>query len=534
LSDLRESTAVHIAARLFRGAAAGIVVVVALARGNIFAADQTFNISYVGEASNPAVNALPTACSPPAASSCVYGDIWAENGYAYVGTDVNGGGVNIFSISNPANPVFLTKYAGDQFEDVEVWDGIGYFASDVNSTGTGVDIVDLSIPFDPILMNRFDETDCNAVGCGMGKVHTISVAKTADDRTMLYTTDNASTDQVRIIDVTSCVKTSTCNPQLVANVDMGLNSNIFSHEVIVRNDRMYVASKRNANTNDGWVNIYDVSNPASPVLLKKWQSGIRTHTALPSADGKLLIVAEEHPDNVDGYGSTNVKIYNISAINPSNPDPTITPPPLYSTFNRTSVGIDATSPHHPHLHGNLLFLPWYEAGLQVFNISDPAHPVRVGSFDTYAGSTPDSYAGNWGVDLSLGLKRVMLSDRNRGLIVVDASGVVIPGDYDQNMVVDQADYAVWRAAYGTSSSGLHTAAFADGNYDGAVDMADYVIWRNHLGQTGPTHPGSGAGFGEFAGEFNWNVSVPEPSAILLIAMAIGPFASCRRRPFRRR
>jgi hypothetical protein len=467
-----------------------------------FAVDQTFNITYLGEAKNTSLT-----------GSLVYGDVWAENGYAYVGTDINGGGVNVFSISNPANPIFLTKYAGNQFEDVEVWDGLGYFSSDVDSTGTGVDIVDLSIPSDPILLSRFDETDCNAIGCGFGKVHTVSVAKTADDRSFLYTTDNMYTDQVKIVDVTSCVKTPTCNPQLAATVDMGLNSNIFSHEVIVRNDRMYVASKNNNNnTGDGWVNIYDVHDPANPVLLKKFLSGGRTHTAVPSADGKLLITAEEHPTSVSN--PTNVKIYDISMINsPNDPDS----PVLLSTLNSINVGIDAYSPHHPHLHGNLLFLPWYEAGLQVFNISDPTHPVRVGAFDTYSG-TQLNYNGNWGVDLSLGLKRVMLSDRARGLIVVDASGVVAPGDYDQNMSVAAADYDAWRSTFGNGTSGLHVAAFADGNYNNVVDAADYVLWRKHLGETGPTHPGSGGG-----------AEVPEPAAAVLFVAGLAMMSARRSR-----
>ena len=52
----------------------------------------------------------------------------------------------------------------------------------------------------------------------------------------------------------------------------------------------------------------------------------------------------------------------------------------------------------------------------MFNISNPASPVLVGAFDTWAG-TSTNFNGNWGVDLSLGLKRVLLSDRKRGLIV---------------------------------------------------------------------------------------------------------------------
>jgi hypothetical protein len=293
----------------------------------------------------------------------------------------------------------------------------------------------------------------------------------------------------------------------VASVDMGLASNIFAHEVIVRNNRMYVASKNNgSNTTDGWVNIYDVQNPASPVLLKKFLSGARTHTALPSDNGNILVVAEERQDG-------NVKIYDISMINSAN-DPDN--PVLLSTLNRTSVGIDAHSPHHAHLHGNLLFLPWYEAGLQVFNIVDPAHPVRVGSFDTFPG-TSTVYNGDWGVDLSQGLGTVFLSDRSRGLIAVDARGVVATGDYNQDMFVNATDYNVWRASFGNGSSGLHVSAFADGNYNDVVDAADYVLWRKHNGETGPSHPGSAVG-----------AAVPEPAGLVLLVIGIGAMSSRRR------
>ena len=55
----------------------------------------------------------------------------------------------------------------------------------------------------------------------------------------------------------------------------------------------------------------------------------------------------------------------------------------------------------------------------------------------------------------------------------------IPGDYDANGFVDQADHGVWRSAFGTSS------ADADGNGDGRVDIADYNVWRDNLGAGSP-------------------------------------------------
>ena len=47
----------------------------------------------------------------------------------------------------------------------------------------------------------------------------------------------------------------------------------------------------------------------------------------------------------------------------------------------------------------------------------------------------------------------------------------VAGDYNQDGMVNQADYQTWRAAFGTAN------VAADGNGDGVVDAADYVVWR---------------------------------------------------------
>lgn len=461
------------------------------------AADVTFNISLIAE-SNP----IPPV--PP--SNFSYADVWTDGTYAYVGSDRSGQGMAIFDITNPTNPVYLTTYAGSEMEDVEVWDGIGYFGSDVHDDvvpidGTGVDIVDLSIPFSPSLLSRVDESLCSAAGCGHYKVHTLSV-----NNGHLYTADN-ETDVVKIVDVSN-----PSSPQVVKSLDIGAPSGVASHEVVAFNDRLYVASKSSSTTTNGWFHIYDVSNPANPVLLKAFLSGARTHTATPTADGNTLVIAEERSDG-------NVLLYDISMINQAN-DPDS--PVLLSTLNRTNVGIDAHSPHHPHLYGNLLFLAWYEAGLQVFNVADPANPIHVGAFDTYPG-TSTNFNGNWGIDMSLGLDKVLLSDRSRGLIVVDASGVLAAGDYNQDGTVDADDYTAWRNEFGATTGSQHHGPLADGNNDGIVDAADYLIWRKNEGQMGPGGGGSSGAA---------SPAVPEPTAMLLVVLSLASCAS-RRRLFRR-
>jgi hypothetical protein len=537
-----------------------------MAGSNAFAVDVTFNITLIDEENpHPPTNTLPGQPSG-STSSFSYADVWSENGFVYVGSDrgrllspnqnlPRGRGVAVFSITNSGNATFLprdisvpppptgfvdTTYVGNEMEDVEVYNGVGYFASDTNdasaSPRTGVDIVDLSDPAIPVFLSRVDGSDClagNPGVCAHGKVHTVSIQRfnigAENEQRFMYTSDNSS-PTVMITDVSDPM-----SPQLVSRIQLPFNaptnsSNMDAHEVVVRDNRLYVASKNpGSSTTDGWVHIYDVSTPSAPVLVKNFLSGASTHTSMPTADGKTLVVAEERSNG-------NVKLYNIE--DPQNPM-------LVQTLNRGNVcrfyngdgdcsdvseqRIDAHSPHHVHVYGNLLFLPWYEAGLQVFNIADPANPIYVGAFDTYEG-TNTNFSGNWGVDLSLGLDRVLISDRQRGLLVLDATGVVAKGDYNMDMVVDDEDLAVWSKVFGTDYNGLHNfyesgahdPPFGDGNYDEVIDAADYVLWRKFQGTAGPVgyavpDIGGGAGSG-----------VPEPGSALLVAIGAATMLLPRR------
>ena len=458
---------------------AGLVAGTALG-GDAFAVDQTFNVTLVSQ-----LDPLPFS------TSHYYGDIWVDGNYAYLGTDVNGGGVSIFDISVPSNPTFIRNplnpsgaitmptYAGDQMEDIEVYNGIGYFGSDVttSSSGTGVDIVDLSDPTHPVMITRI-----NGLDSGHNKVHTL-----AYENGFLYTSDNA-TDTIKVFDVSD-----PGNPLFRWTVDLGLPSGQASHEVVVKNGRMYVASKDNnfggpsdvdpndaTSFNTGTSAIYDVTNVASsaPTRMKLWATGARSHTSMVSADGNLLVVAQERPDG-------NVVLYDVSMINqPNDPDA----PVLLSTLNRTNVGIDAYSPHHPHLHGDMLVLSWYNAGVQIFNIADPANPVRTGSYDTFT-NTSNDYDGNWGNFIQLDaegiLQNVFLSDRTKGLIVVDISDAASTGDFNQDDVVDGSDFLAWQQNLGVTSNA--TLAMGDGNRDKKVSALDLDVWKFQFGEDGSHH-----------------------------------------------
>ena len=78
------------------------------------------------------------------------------------------------------------------------------------------------------------------------------------------------------------------------------------------------------------------------------------------------------------------------------------------------------------------------------------------------------------------------------------------GDYNDNGVVDSADYVVWRKSIGQTAN-----LSADANGDELVNIEDYNIWRAHFGQLISTS-GSGSSIE--------SASVPEPSTLLLLGI----------------
>jgi hypothetical protein len=85
----------------------------------------------------------------------------------------------------------------------------------------------------------------------------------------------------------------------------------------------------------------------------------------------------------------------------------------------------------------------------------------------------------------------------------EPTGGVLYGDYNQNDVVDTADYIVWRVAVATSSTSL-----PNDFTPGVVDDSDFTYWRVHFGET------LGGGSGAAA------VAVEETEAAIPAAVAV--------------
>jgi len=80
---------------------------------------------------------------------------------------------------------------------------------------------------------------------------------------------------------------------------------------------------------------------------------------------------------------------------------------------------------------------------------------------------------------------------------------ILPGDYNDNNVVDAADYTRWRDTLGTN------IVLPNDPTPGSVDESDYLWWKNNFGETG------GAGSLAAGG-----APVPEPTALAIAALAL--------------
>lgn len=87
---------------------------------------------------------------------------------------------------------------------------------------------------------------------------------------------------------------------------------------------------------------------------------------------------------------------------------------------------------------------------------------------------------------------------NSGNVYKIKTNALVAGDYNADGDVDDADYDVWKADFGST-----TRLAADGNKNSVIDAADYAVWRDNFGNSAH-NAGSGS------------LSVPEPAGLVLL------------------
>jgi hypothetical protein len=377
-------------------------------------------------------------------SSYQYGDCWGEGNIGMIGGYTSSAPITLVDISNPASLVPFTTWAdtgpdiapatttvssrcssassGNQFEYVIVRNKIGYVAS---NAGLGVHILDLSNPAAPVTLSHISTTEFGTQASDY--VHTMFL-----DGNFLYMADNR-TITMRVFNVT--------NPSAPVHVrDINANAGANGqrvHQINVKNGRLYVAvnplkteeaaiAPTIVNESEIW-DVSDVTNSAT--FLASWHSGYCTHTVTATDDGRYAICAREPYPWEGAVG--DVTIWDVRDFN------NIT---MVSRLNGIPLGFGDCTAHIPVVHGNLLYVSWYWAGLKVFDITDPTNPALVGHFHTSNQSS--EFTGNWGVYPIPSTNTILASDMENGLFSLTPS---TPGGHYTDLAITpnvSLDFAV--------------------------------------------------------------------------------------------
>ena len=102
--------------------------------------------------------------------------------------------------------------------------------------------------------------------------------------------------------------------------------------------------------------------------------------------------------------------------------------------------------HNPFIKDCLAIISYYHEGVQIYDVSNPATPIRVGYFDTDTtignGNYSPNYRGCWGVYPFLPSGNIIAADRKNGLFVLTFDGNYpnCSGDFDKVVEVDTSKY----------------------------------------------------------------------------------------------
>lgn len=440
---------------------------------------------------------------PPCANngSLKFADIYADGNIAVQGS-YSCRGVFIYDISNPDAPVLSSWYnpgANQQFLEAIVIGNRGYFGS---GNGGGVHIVDLTNPTSPQLLGVVNST----TGAGFNSVHEMVVLQQNGIDYLIENFNGFSSKILKVINVS--------NPAAPVFIrDINPTEVTWVHAMHIRGNRMFTSGWGNETTR-ARTEIYDISNIAlqNPALTgfvedpTSVTGGNKMHSSWSSEDGNFLYSARE-----TSTGNGDVRVYNIT-------NPAI--PLLVNSLTMDGLKLNAVTPHNPVVAGNYLYVAWYQAGIQIFDISNPAQPKRVGQYDTFPNAfapsqeekvayanaepwdmicgsdfqqntLPTTFDGTWAVFPMLGPDKVLAGDMNYGLTVLDASQIASPNkntisDFDGDRKTDFSVFTPatgqWITEYSSSGSidavnwGLPGDVIAAGDYDGD-GKTDRAVWR---------------------------------------------------------
>ena len=325
-----------------------------------------------------------------------YNEIWGlvvnDHEIAVIGSTM---GTHFIDVTDPTNPVEIVDafVQGATFgpqlvhRDFHDYQGFLYVVADENNNST-LQIVDIrNLPESTTVVS--DNNDL------LIRSHNVFVDSTQARLYACGIRRSTGRDAMSMYDISD-----PANP-----VQLGIYNNIgnveipYVHDIFVRDHIAYLNSG-----NDGFF-VVDFTDPTAPVLQGTMNDYVQAgynHSGWLDHKGHYYFLADEN------HG---LELKVVDVCEPADLE-------VVETFG-TGSDFAGSIPHNVLIDCNILYASWYYEGVQMFDISDPTNPVRIGFYDTFDGPDAFSFAGNWGVYPYLPSGNILASDMQGGLFVLE-------------------------------------------------------------------------------------------------------------------
>ncbi len=274
-------------------------------------------------------------------------------------------GIYVVDVSKPNSPVTVATVTAVPGFDVKVWQNYAYT---VSGRGNGLGgILDITDPTNPQVVGSFPSG------------HNIFI----DNSGYMYLETGFL--QLRIFNL---------NPDPMNPTPVWTGGPHDGHDATVIGNRLYDFAA------SGGTNIYDLTNPASPRLL----GGITApfisfhHSGWPTEDGNFLLICNE----LASKGDPDLTVWDIRELDN---------PKFVSEINDENSNI-----HNLYIIGNFAFTSYYNAGLRIYDVSDPANLKLAGEFDMSPGIDMNTaFQGAFGAYPFTPSGNIYVTDRDTGL-----------------------------------------------------------------------------------------------------------------------
>lgn len=286
-------------------------------------------------------------------------------------------GTAAYSIDDPNDIVELGFVPGptSNWREITVIGQHAYVTTEGSGPGTGMQVIALAgLPDSLSLLTTYDET--------FTRGHILQ-RDIYTDAPYVYVNGTTSTEGVHIIDVSD-----PANPVEVGLYDPGY----YIHDCHVNGDLLFAAAFFEAK-----MDIIDISDKTNPTFINDFSDpNGKTHSSWLTEDKTHLFMASEE----DGtYG----RIFNVEDL---------FDPYAVATYSANLASLV----HNPYIRGDYAFISHNTEGLRVVDIADPAVPVEVGYYDTFAGPS-GGFSGLWSACPYFPSGKIIGGNRTDGLYI---------------------------------------------------------------------------------------------------------------------